>query len=44
LKYLNSSAFGLRTKVSSIRQAVGLLGHRSLRQWVSLIAVEELSK
>jgi EAL and modified HD-GYP domain-containing signal transduction protein len=43
LKYLNSSIFSLRSKVGSIRQAVALMGHRPLRNWVSLITVGELS-
>jgi c-di-GMP-related signal transduction protein len=42
LRYLNSSAFGLRSKVSSIRQAVALLGHRPLQRWVTLLSVSEL--
>ncbi len=42
LRYLNSSAFGLRSKVSSIRQAVALLGHRPLQKWVTLLSVGEL--
>lgn len=42
LKYLNSSTFGLRSKVSSIRQAVALLGHRPLQRWVTLLSVGEL--
>ena len=44
LRYLNSPAFGLRTRVSSIRHALGVLGHRPLKKWLSLIAVSELSK
>lgn len=37
LKYLNSPAFGLRRQVDSIRQAVTLLGLRTLRTWVTLL-------
>ena len=44
LRYLNSSKFGLRTTVSTIRQALGLMGQRPLRNWVSLITVGELSR
>ncbi len=44
LTYLNSSTFALREKVSSIRQAVGLMGQRPLRKWVSLMTVSELSR
>ncbi len=44
LKYLNSPSIGLRIKVNSIRQAVGILGQRPLQKWVSVIAVSELSR
>lgn len=44
MKYINSSYFGLREEVSSIRQAVTLLGHRNIRRWTSLIALEALSE
>ena len=44
LRYLNSSKFGLRTTVSTIRQALGLMGQHPLRNWVSLITVGELSQ
>lgn len=44
LQYLNSPAFGLRTAVSSIRHALAVLGQRPLRQWLTLIAVSELSR
>jgi EAL and modified HD-GYP domain-containing signal transduction protein len=39
LKYINSSAFGFRQKIRSIRQAVVLLGQRELLKWVSLNAM-----
>lgn len=39
LRYLNSAIFGLRHKVTSIRQALLLLGERPCRRWVSLLAV-----
>lgn len=44
LQYLNSAAFSLRSKVTSIRHALGVLGHRPLKKWLSLIALIELSK
>lgn len=44
LQYLNSPAFGLRTNVTSIRHALAVLGHRPLRQWLTLISVSELSR
>lgn len=39
LKYLNSAAFGLRRRVSSIKQALVLLGHQPLKKWASLVAL-----
>ncbi|MFN3202677.1 MAG: EAL and HDOD domain-containing protein [Bradymonadia bacterium] len=39
LKYLNSAAFGLRQRVSSIRQGLVLLGHQPLKKWASLVAL-----
>ena len=44
LRYLNSPKFALRTTISTIRQALGLMGQRPLRNWVSLITVAELSR
>ena len=44
LKYLNSPVFGFHRDVSSIRQALILLGHRPLRKWMSLVMVSELSR
>lgn len=43
LRYLNSPIFQRRASLNSIRQAIVTLGQQPLRQWVSLIAVEELS-
>ena len=42
LRYLNSPIFERSRPLNSIRQAIITLGQRPLRQWVSLIAVEEL--
>jgi len=39
LRCINSAAFGLRTKVTSIKHALILMGHRELRKWVSLIVL-----
>lgn len=39
LKYINSSFFGLRHKVYSIRQALLLLGTKNVRKWVDLLAL-----
>ncbi len=43
LRYLNSPAFRRTKTLNSIRHAITTLGQQPLRQWVSLIAVEELS-
>ena len=43
LRYLNSPVFQRPKPLSSIRQAIVTLGHKPLRQWVSLIAVQEMS-
>lgn len=44
LKYINSAFFGLREHVSSIKQALVLLGTRNVRRWTSLIALEALGE
>jgi c-di-GMP-related signal transduction protein len=44
LQYLNSPSFALRSTISSIRQAVTLLGQRPLQKWVSMITVSQLGQ
>jgi EAL and modified HD-GYP domain-containing signal transduction protein len=44
LRYLNSAAFGLVNRITSIRQALALLGEKPLRKWASLIALSELGR
>jgi c-di-GMP-related signal transduction protein len=39
LRFLNSAAFGWRSKVTSLKSALVLLGERPFRKWASLIAV-----
>jgi EAL and modified HD-GYP domain-containing signal transduction protein len=39
LRYLNSAAFGLQNELSSVRQAIAILGEREVRRWVRLIGV-----
>jgi EAL and modified HD-GYP domain-containing signal transduction protein len=39
LRYVNSAAFGLRSEVSSLRDAVNLLGFRPLGRWLGLALV-----
>ena len=41
LTYLNSAAFGLRQRVTSVRQALLLIGVNGIRQWASAIAVAD---
>jgi EAL and modified HD-GYP domain-containing signal transduction protein len=41
LRYLNSAAFSLRSHISSVRQAVVLLGPRTVRQWALLVTLAE---
>jgi EAL and modified HD-GYP domain-containing signal transduction protein len=43
LKYINSAYFGLRGQISSIQQAVALLGIERLRDWSTLTVFERLS-
>ncbi len=44
LKTVNSAAFGLRTQVGSIREALVLLGVDAIRRWVSLWAMASLAE
>ncbi|HEV2294625.1 MAG TPA: EAL domain-containing protein [Tepidisphaeraceae bacterium] len=43
LKYLNSAGLGLRNKVSSIQQALVMMGERPLRKWGSLVVVTSMN-
>jgi EAL and modified HD-GYP domain-containing signal transduction protein len=42
LKFLNSSYFGFHSKISSIRQALMLLGTREIRKWASLLTLKNI--
>lgn len=44
LRHINSAAFGLRSKVESVRQALGLLGLSNIRQWLSLLLLADAGK
>ncbi len=44
LKYINSSFFGVRNEVSSIKQALTLLGERNVRKWVRLVCLSALAE
>jgi len=38
LRYLNSSMFGLKSEIHSVRHALTMLGERDVRRWVRLVA------
>jgi len=42
LKMLNSSFYGYKSKITSIRQALTLLGLNEVKKWISLILVKDL--
>lgn len=42
LKYVNSSSFELRTDISSIRQALTILGEKEIKKWFSLIILNSI--
>ncbi len=44
LRYLNSAYFGLRVKVSSIRQALALLGEVEIKKWVTLVTLANMGQ
>lgn len=43
LRYMNSAALGMRQKISSVSQALVLLGERPVRKWGSLVAITTLA-
>lgn len=43
LNYLNSPAFGLRSTIETIQQAITILGSRSTRQWLMVIILSDLN-
>jgi len=42
LKYINSAAFGLKSKIKSIQQAISLLGLTELRHWANMVVMTDL--
>ena len=44
LKLINSAFFGVRNKISSVRQALVLLGHKEILKWVSLLALQNIAQ
>lgn len=44
LKYINSPFFGFNSKITSIRQALALLGIDELKKWMLLVSLQETAK
>ena len=42
LKFINSSIFGLRSRIYSLRQAMLLLGEKELKNWILLLALKDI--
>ncbi|AHF07460.1 EAL and HDOD domain-containing protein [Desulfitobacterium metallireducens] len=43
-KFINSSFFGFKSKISSIRQALSLIGPQELKKWISLMTIGNISE
>ncbi len=44
LKFINSLAFGFRSEIRSIKQALVLLGQKEISKWLSLIALRNIGE
>lgn len=44
LRLVNSASFGISEKISSIMQAVSLLGERKLKQWLAIIFLSSITR
>ena len=44
LKFINSSVFGFKTKINSIKQAIVLLGILKVRKWASIIILQNIGE
>lgn len=44
LKYINSAAFGLRSEIESIHQALTLMGTREVRKWSTLVTMTSMGE
>ena len=44
LRYINAAAFGMKREITSINQAVALLGEREVRKWASLMALTQMAE
>lgn len=43
LRYINSASFALRNEITSVRQALNLLGEAPVKKWVSLITLTSMA-
>lgn len=44
LKFINSAYFNFSAEISSIKQALVMLGKKEIRKWISLIILQELKR
>jgi len=44
LKYINSAAFGMKREITSIKQALTLLGLANIRRWLSLLSLAAIGE
>jgi EAL and modified HD-GYP domain-containing signal transduction protein len=44
LKFINSAFFGVRNKISSVRQALVMLGRKEILKWISLLALQNIAQ
>jgi len=44
LKFINSSFFGFKNKISSVKQALVLLGRKEILKWISLLALQNIAQ
>lgn len=44
LKYINSSVYGFRDKISSINHAIALLGQKELVKWLYTVVIKDMGK
>jgi c-di-GMP-related signal transduction protein len=44
MTYINSVAFGFRNRITSIRQALGLLGEDAVKKWASVVALAGMAQ
>lgn len=44
LKFINSSFFGFKNKISSVKQALVLMGRKEILKWISLLALQNIAQ